>query len=67
MSTEGCNTSHNPLCATLIFFAGCVLGTYAGHTPGIGHHDVIAVGVSTTVFYITQVVIPKRLHASKIK
>lgn len=67
MSTERCDTNHNPLCATLIFFAGCVLGTYTGHTPGIGYHDLIAVGVSTIVFYLTQLGFPKKLCVNKVK
>lgn len=67
MSNRECSTNHNPLCATLIFFTGCVLGTYTGHTAGVGHHDAIVVGISTVVFYLTQVVLPKRLHTSKIK
>jgi len=67
MSNRECSTNHNPLCATIIFFAGSVLGAYAGHTAGVGNHDFVVIGVSTVVFYLTQAVLPKRLHVSKIK
>jgi hypothetical protein len=64
MENKTCHTYH-PLCATLIFSLGCVLGTYFGHSAGI-KHDIIVISVATLVFYVTQIAQP-RLSLSKKK
>lgn len=58
-------TSNNPLCSTFVFLAGCILGSYFGHTAGI-KHDLVVVGTATLVFHLTQVT-PLRLFRKKIK
>ena len=64
MSNNRCHTAH-PLCSTLIFLLGCILGTYYAHTDGI-KHDVIVIGVAAGVFYLTQTK-DLRLSYKKIK
>jgi len=64
MEHNNCTTYH-PLCSTLIFLVGCVLGTYFGHSEGVVH-DFVVIGVATLVFHLTQIAQP-RLSFSKKK
>lgn len=63
MENNSCHTYH-PLCATLIFLLGCVLGTYFGHAEGI-KHDIVVIGAATVVFYMTQIAKPRVSYSKK--
>ena len=64
MNNPGCPTNH-PLCSTLVFLVGCILGNYFGSASG-ARHAIIVIGVATTVFHLTQV-IQLRLSYKKSK
>lgn len=53
------DTSNHPLCTTLVFLMGGVLGVGLTHLGTNIKHDLVIIVASTIVFYLTQLKYPK--------
>ncbi len=53
MSTK--ESSYNPLCLTMIFMFGVIVGAFMSHDSRNEFHDILVIGLATVAFHLTQV------------